>query len=50
MAKQVALTLEREERQKERELQEQMRLQLRLDDEAAQLEMERHVQEEKDEV
>ena len=49
VAKQVALTLEREERQKERELQEQMRLQLRLDDEAAQLEMERHVQEEKDE-
>lgn len=27
-----------------------MRLQLRLDDEAAQLEIERHIQEEKDEV
>ncbi|XP_060829478.1 coiled-coil domain-containing protein 50 isoform X2 [Bombus pascuorum] len=49
VAKQIALSLEREERQKERELQEQMRLQLRLDDEAAQLELERHIQEEKDE-
>lgn len=49
VAKQIALSLEREERQKERELQEQMRLQLRLDDEAAQLEMKRHIQEVKDE-
>ncbi|KOC61663.1 Coiled-coil domain-containing protein 50 [Habropoda laboriosa] len=49
VARQIALSLEREERQKERELQEQMRLQLRLDDEAAQLELERHIQEEKDE-
>ncbi|XP_006607594.1 coiled-coil domain-containing protein 50 isoform X2 [Apis dorsata] len=49
VAKQIALSLEREERQRERELQEQMRLQLRLDDEAAQLEIERHIQEEKDE-
>ncbi|XP_043602036.1 coiled-coil domain-containing protein 50 isoform X1 [Bombus pyrosoma] len=49
VAKQIALSLEREERQRERELQEQMRLQLRLDDEAAQLELERHIQEEKDE-
>ena len=50
VAKQIALSLEREERQRERELQEQMRLQLRLDDEAAQPEIERHIQEEKDEV
>lgn len=49
VAKQIALTLEREERQKERELQEQMRLQLRLDDEVTQLELEKHIQEEKDE-
>ncbi|XP_076756523.1 uncharacterized protein LOC143426774 isoform X2 [Xylocopa sonorina] len=49
VARQIALSLEREERQKEKELQEQMRLQLRLDDEAAQLEIERHMQEEKDE-
>lgn len=50
VARQVALSLEREEKQKERELQEQMRLQLRLDDEATQLEIKRHIQEEKDEV
>ncbi|XP_033337343.1 uncharacterized protein LOC117226780 [Megalopta genalis] len=49
VAKQIALALEREERQKERELQEQMRLQLRLDDEVTQLELEKHIQEEKDE-
>ncbi|XP_012138787.2 uncharacterized protein LOC100883506 isoform X2 [Megachile rotundata] len=49
VARQIALSLEREERKKERELQEQMRLQLRLDDEAAQLEIDRHIQEEKDE-
>ncbi|XP_043260031.1 coiled-coil domain-containing protein 50 [Colletes gigas] len=49
IAKQVALSLEREEKRKERELQEQMRLQLRLDDEATQLEIKRHIQEEKDE-
>ncbi|XP_017881462.1 trichohyalin [Ceratina calcarata] len=49
VARQIALSLEREERQRERELQEQMRLQLRLDDEAVQLELERHVQQEKDE-
>ncbi|XP_053982842.1 coiled-coil domain-containing protein 50 isoform X1 [Hylaeus anthracinus] len=49
IAKQVALSLEREEKLKERELQERMRLQLRLDDEAAQLEIKRHIQEEKDE-
>ncbi|XP_063989523.1 coiled-coil domain-containing protein 50 isoform X2 [Diachasmimorpha longicaudata] len=52
VARQVALNLEREERIKERELQERMRLQLRLDDEAAQveaeLEMQRRLQEEKD--
>lgn len=49
VARQIALSLEREERQRERELQEQMRLQLRLDDEAVQLELERHIQQEKDE-
>ncbi|XP_076631825.1 uncharacterized protein LOC143346964 [Colletes latitarsis] len=49
IARQVALSLEREEKRKERELQEQMRLQLRLDDEATQLEIKRHIQEEKDE-
>ncbi|KAG7212102.1 hypothetical protein KM043_012452 [Ampulex compressa] len=49
VARQVALSLEREERHKERELQEQMRIQLRLDDEAAQLEIEKRIQEEKDE-
>lgn len=49
VAKQIALSLEREERHRERELQEQMRLQLRLDDEATQLEIERRIQEEKDE-
>ncbi|XP_076653016.1 uncharacterized protein LOC143359159 [Halictus rubicundus] len=49
VAKQIALTLEREERQREKELQEQMRLQLRLDDEVTQLELEKHIQEEKDE-
>ncbi|XP_066581904.1 coiled-coil domain-containing protein 50-like [Prorops nasuta] len=48
VAQQIAINLEREERQRERELQEHMRLQLRLDDEAAQLELERRVQEEKD--
>lgn len=52
VAQQMALKLEREERLKERELQEKMRLQLRLDDEAAQieaeLEMERRLQEERD--
>lgn len=48
VAKQIALSLEREERQKERELQEQMRLQLRLDDEITRLEIEKHIQEEKD--
>lgn len=54
VAQQMALKLEREERLKERELQEKMRLQLRLDDEAAQieaeLEMERRLQEERDQV
>ncbi|XP_076236700.1 uncharacterized protein LOC143180689 [Calliopsis andreniformis] len=49
VARQIALSMEWEERQKERDLQEQMRLQLRLDDEATQLEIERHIQEEKDE-
>ena len=48
------MTLEREEQQKERELRERMRLQLRLDDEAAQMEAEheiqRRIQEEKDQV
>ncbi|KAJ8667485.1 hypothetical protein QAD02_009148 [Eretmocerus hayati] len=52
IARQIALSLEREERMKERELREQMRLQLRLDDEAARLEAEeeiqRRIQEEKD--
>ncbi|XP_015601336.1 coiled-coil domain-containing protein 50 isoform X2 [Cephus cinctus] len=52
VARQIALSLEHEERQKERELQERMRLQLRLDDEAAQLEaqleIQRRIQEEKD--
>ncbi|XP_034946023.1 coiled-coil domain-containing protein 50 [Chelonus insularis] len=50
VARQVALNLEREER--ERELQERMRHQLRLDDEAArieaEMEMQRRLQEEKD--
>lgn len=50
VARQIALSLEREERQKERELQEMMRLQLRLGDEAMQQEFERRMQEEKDEV
>lgn len=49
VARQIALSLEREERQKERELQEMMRLQLRLGDEAMQQEFERRMQEEKDE-
>ncbi|KAL0116128.1 hypothetical protein PUN28_011176 [Cardiocondyla obscurior] len=49
VARQIALTLEREERQRERELQEMMRLQLRLGDEATQREFEKRVQEEKDE-
>lgn len=52
VAKQVALNLEREERLKERMLQERMRRQLRLDDETAQLEAElelqKRIQEEKD--
>ncbi|OXU31237.1 hypothetical protein TSAR_014771 [Trichomalopsis sarcophagae] len=52
VARQIALSLEREERMRERELREQMRLQLRLDDEAARLEAEseiqRRIQEEKD--
>lgn len=50
VARQVALSLEREERQRERELQEMMRLQLRLGDEAIQQEFEKRMQEEKDEV
>lgn len=50
VARQIALSLEREERQRERELQEMMRLQLRLGDEAMQREFERRIQEEKDEV
>ncbi|XP_015430941.1 PREDICTED: coiled-coil domain-containing protein 50 isoform X2 [Dufourea novaeangliae] len=49
VARQIALSLEKEERHKERELQEQMRLQLRLDDEVTQLEIQKHIQEEKDE-
>ncbi|XP_011864624.1 PREDICTED: coiled-coil domain-containing protein 50 [Vollenhovia emeryi] len=49
VARQIALSLEREERQRERELQEMMRLQLRLGDEAAQREFERRMQEGKDE-
>ncbi|XP_071577127.1 uncharacterized protein [Temnothorax nylanderi] len=49
VARQIALSLEREERQRERELQEMMRLQLRLGDEAMQREFERRMQEEKDE-
>ncbi|KAL7305919.1 hypothetical protein TKK_0001396 [Trichogramma kaykai] len=52
IARQIALSLEREERMRERELREQMRMQLRLDDEAARLEaereIERRIQEEKD--
>ncbi|XP_051170355.1 coiled-coil domain-containing protein 50 [Leptopilina boulardi] len=52
VARQIALTLEREEQQKDRELREKMRLQLRMDDEVAQMEAEREiqrrVQEEKD--
>lgn len=50
VARQIALSLEREERQRERELQEMMRLQLRLGDEATQQEFEKRMQEEKDEV
>lgn len=50
VARQIALSLEREERQRERELQEMMRLQLRLGDEAMQQEFEKRMQEEKDEV
>lgn len=50
VARQIALSLEQEERQRERELQELMRLQLRLGDEAMQQEIERRIQEEKDEV
>lgn len=50
VARQIALSLEREERQRERELQELMRLQLRLGDEAMQQEVDRRAQEEKDEV
>ena len=50
VARQIAFSLEREEKQKERELQEMMRLQLRLGDEAMQQEFERRMQEEKDEV
>lgn len=50
VAKQIALSMEWEERQRERDLQQQMRLQLRLCDEATQLEIERHIQEEKDKV
>ncbi|KAK2585376.1 hypothetical protein KPH14_010051 [Odynerus spinipes] len=51
VAQQIALSLEREEHQKERELQERMRSQLRLDDETSsmRLEIERRIQEEKDE-
>ncbi|XP_072761481.1 uncharacterized protein [Anoplolepis gracilipes] len=49
VAQQIALSLEREERQRERELQDLMRLQLRLGDEAMQQEIERRIQEEKDE-
>lgn len=49
VARQIALSLEREERQRERELQELMRLQLRLGDEAMQQEVDRRAQEEKDE-
>lgn len=50
VARQIALSLEREERQRERELQEMMRLQLRLGDEAMQQDFEKRMQEEKDEV
>lgn len=54
MARQIALSLEREERIKERELREQMRMQLRIDDEVvqaeAELDFERRLQEEKDQV
>lgn len=54
IARQIALSLEREERMKERELRDKMRLQLRLDDEAAQAaadaEIQRRLQEEKDQV
>lgn len=54
IARQIALSLEREEQMRERELREQMRLQLWLDDEAAKLEAEkeiqRRIQEEKDQV
>lgn len=50
VARQVALSLEREERQRERELQEMMRLQLRLGDEAMQQDFEKRMQEEKDKV
>ncbi|XP_043475692.1 coiled-coil domain-containing protein 50 [Leptopilina heterotoma] len=44
VARQIALTLEREEQQKDRELRERMRLQLRMDDEVAQMEAEREIQ------
>ncbi|XP_071640247.1 uncharacterized protein [Temnothorax longispinosus] len=49
VARQIALSLEREERQRERDVQERMRLQLRLGDEAMQREFEKRMQEEKDE-
>ncbi|XP_029178668.1 coiled-coil domain-containing protein 50 [Nylanderia fulva] len=49
VAQQIAISLEREERQRERELQNLMRLQLRLGDEAMQQDIERRIQEEKDE-
>ncbi|KAL6431009.1 hypothetical protein ACFW04_007041 [Cataglyphis niger] len=49
VARQIALSLEREERQRERELQDLMRLQLRLGDEAIQQDIEKRIQEEKDE-
>ncbi|EFN66314.1 Coiled-coil domain-containing protein 50 [Camponotus floridanus] len=49
VARQIALSLEREERQRERELQDLMRLQLRLGDEAMQQDIEKRIQEEKDE-
>lgn len=50
VARQIALSLDQEERQRERQLQEMMRLQLRLGDEAMQREFERCMQEERDEV
>lgn len=51
VAQQIALSLEREEHQKEKELQQCLRSQLRLDDETLlmRLEIERRIQEEKDE-